>query len=140
MIIIRKIILFWGFAETLLRQKQVFLIPNWGYEVLQILSISLMDKTPLVDLFKRTDFNNVKELDCPLFPGLFDQYLTGPDFNGILMMENNEIAVRDILNKEERAQIHSMGVDSQDSVYLLELQNSDKKLIQYLPIRFTYIK
>ena len=42
------------------------------YEVLQILSISLMDKTPLVDLFERTDFNNFKELDCPLFPGLFD--------------------------------------------------------------------
>lgn len=42
------------------------------YEVLQILSISLMDKTPLVDLFERTDFNNVKELDCPLYPGLFD--------------------------------------------------------------------
>ena len=42
------------------------------YEVLQILSISLMDKTPLVDLFERTDFNNVKELDCSLFPGLFD--------------------------------------------------------------------
>ena len=42
------------------------------YEVLQILSISLMDKTPLVDLFERSDFNNVKELDCPLFPGLFD--------------------------------------------------------------------
>ena len=38
----------------------------------QILSISIMDKTPLVDLFERTDFNNVKELDCPLFPGLFD--------------------------------------------------------------------
>ena len=55
------------------------------YEVLQILSISLMDKTPLVDLFERTDFNNVKELDCPLFPGLFDLYLTGPDFNGTLM-------------------------------------------------------
>ena len=31
-----------------------------------------MDKTPLVDLFERTDFNNVKELDCPLFLGLFD--------------------------------------------------------------------
>ena len=42
------------------------------YEVLQILSNSLMDKTPLVDLFERTDFNNFKELDCPLFPGLFD--------------------------------------------------------------------
>ena len=41
-------------------------------EVLQILSISLMDKTPLIDLFERTDFNNIKELDCPLFPGLFD--------------------------------------------------------------------
>ena len=45
-----------------------------------------MDKTPLVDLFERTDFNNVKELDSPLFPGLFDQYLTGPDFNGTLML------------------------------------------------------
>ena len=42
------------------------------YEVLQILSISLMDKTPLVDFFERTDFNNVKELVCPLFLGLFD--------------------------------------------------------------------
>ncbi len=42
------------------------------YEVLQILSISLMDKTPLVDLFERTDFNNVKELGCPLFSWLFD--------------------------------------------------------------------
>ena len=31
-----------------------------------------MDKTPLVDLFERTDFNNVKGLGCPLFPGLFD--------------------------------------------------------------------
>ena len=30
-----------------------------------------MDKTPLVDLFERADFNNFKELDCPLFPGLF---------------------------------------------------------------------
>lgn len=44
-----------------------------------------MDKTPLVDFFERTDFNNVKEFDCPLFPGLFDKYLTSPDFNGTLM-------------------------------------------------------
>ena len=42
------------------------------YEVLQILSISLMDKTPLVDFFERTDFNNAKKLDGPLFLGLFD--------------------------------------------------------------------
>ena len=42
------------------------------YEVLQILSISLTDKTHLRDLFDKTDFNDVKELDCPLFEGLFD--------------------------------------------------------------------
>src|SRR5574344_581100 len=42
------------------------------YEVLQILSISLTDKTPLRDLFEKTNFNNVKELDYPLFEGLFD--------------------------------------------------------------------
>jgi len=42
------------------------------YEVLQILSISLTDKTPLRELFDKTKFNNVKELDCPLFKGLFD--------------------------------------------------------------------
>lgn len=49
-----------------------FQLKRSTYEVLQILSISLMDNTPLVDLFKRPDFNNVKELDCPLFPGLYD--------------------------------------------------------------------
>ena len=42
------------------------------YEVLQILSISLMDKTHLRDLFDKTIFNDVKELDYPLFKGLFD--------------------------------------------------------------------
>ena len=42
------------------------------YEVLQILSISLTDKTPLGDLFEKTNFNDVKELDYPLFEGLFD--------------------------------------------------------------------
>ena len=39
---------------------------------LQYKCCTLMDKTQLVDLFERTDFNNVKELDCPLFPELFD--------------------------------------------------------------------
>ena len=42
------------------------------YEVLQILSISLTDKTTLRDLFEKTNFNDVKELDYPLFEGLFD--------------------------------------------------------------------
>ena len=39
---------------------------------LQILSISLTDKTHLRDLFNKTNFNDVKELDCPLLEGVFD--------------------------------------------------------------------
>ena len=39
------------------------------YEVLQILSIFLTDKTNLRDLFDKTNFNDVKELDSP-FKGL----------------------------------------------------------------------
>ena len=31
-----------------------------------------MDKTNLRDLFDKTDFKNAKELDYPLFEGLFD--------------------------------------------------------------------
>lgn len=42
------------------------------YEVLQILSISLTDKTPLRELFDKTYFNDVKEQFDPLIPGLFD--------------------------------------------------------------------
>ena len=39
------------------------------YEVLQILSISLTDKTPLRELFDKTYFNDVKEQLSPLFWG-----------------------------------------------------------------------
>ena len=42
------------------------------YEVLQILSISLTDKTLLRDLFDKTNFNDVKDLYNPIIPGLFD--------------------------------------------------------------------
>ena len=42
------------------------------YEVLQILSISLTDKTPLRELFDKTYSNDVKEQFSPLLPGLFD--------------------------------------------------------------------
>ena len=42
------------------------------YEVLQILSMSLTDKTPLRELFDKTYSNDVKELSGPLIPGLFD--------------------------------------------------------------------
>lgn len=82
-----KIKKFWGTTENAARiqissaiiaycpvaiVQHDLLLKRSTYEALQILSISLMDKTPLVDFFERTDFNNVKELDCPLFPGLFD--------------------------------------------------------------------
>ena len=42
------------------------------YEVLQILSISLTDKTTLRELFDKTYSNDVKEQFGPLIPGLFD--------------------------------------------------------------------
>ena len=42
------------------------------YEVLQILSISLTDKTHLRDLFDKTNFNDVKEQFSPLILGLFE--------------------------------------------------------------------
>ena len=41
------------------------------YEVLQILSISLTDKTHLSILFEKTNFNDVKEQLDPLIPGLY---------------------------------------------------------------------
>lgn len=40
-----------------------------AYEVLQILSISLTDKTNLRDLFDKTDFNIVKELYYSFYEG-----------------------------------------------------------------------
>lgn len=42
------------------------------YEVLQILSISLTDKTPLRELFDKTYSNDVKEQLSPPIPGMFD--------------------------------------------------------------------
>ena len=82
-----KIKRFWGTTENAVRIQIAVAIITYclvaivhhdmklersTYEVLQILSISLTDKTHLTDLFDKTKFNDVKELDCPLFPGLFD--------------------------------------------------------------------
>ncbi len=82
-----KIKRFWGTTENAIRiQISVAIITyclvaivqhdmqlkRSTYEVLQILSISLTDKTHLRDLFDKTNFNDVKELDCPLFEGLLD--------------------------------------------------------------------
>ena len=82
-----KIKKFWGTTENAVRIQIAVAIITYclvaivhndmklersTYEVLQILSISLTDKTHLSNLFDKTKFNDVKELDCPLFPGLFD--------------------------------------------------------------------
>ncbi len=82
-----KIKKFWGTAENAVRiqicsaiiiyslvaiVQHNMQLKRSSYEVLQILSISLTDKTTLRDLFEKTNFNDVKELDYPLFEGLFD--------------------------------------------------------------------
>ena len=82
-----KIKKFWGTTENAVRIQIAVAIITYclvaivhhdmklersTYEVLQILSISLTDKTYLTDLFDKTKFNDVKELDCPLIMGLFD--------------------------------------------------------------------
>lgn len=82
-----KIKRFWGTTENAVRiQISVAIITyclvaivqhdmklnRSTYEVLQILSISLTDNPHLLDLFDKTNFNNVKELNSPLIPGLFD--------------------------------------------------------------------
>ena len=47
-----------------------------AYEVLQILSISLTDKTHLHDLFDKTNFNDVKDLNDSLIWGYLINCLT----------------------------------------------------------------
>ena len=82
-----KIKKFWGTTENAVRiqisaaitayclvaivQKDMQLKRS-TYEVLQILSMSLTDKTPLRELFDKTYSNDVKEQSGPLIPGLFD--------------------------------------------------------------------
>ena len=82
-----KIKKFWGTTENAVRiqisaaiiayclvaiVQQSMKIERSTYEVLQILSISLTDKTPLQDLFEKTKINNVKDQIETLIPGLFD--------------------------------------------------------------------
>ena len=71
-----KIKKFWGTSENAVKTQIYVAIITYclvavvqhdmrlersTYEVLQILSISLTDKTPLRDLFEKTDYHNVKE-------------------------------------------------------------------------------
>lgn len=82
-----KIKKFWGTTENAVRIQIAAAITAYclvaivqhdmklkrsTYEVLQILSISLTDKTPIRELFDKTYSNDVKEQFGPLIPGLFD--------------------------------------------------------------------
>lgn len=82
-----KIKKFWGTTENAVRIQIAAAITAYclvaivqhdmklkrsTYEVLQILSISLTDKTPIRELFDKTYSNDVKEQFLPLIPGLFD--------------------------------------------------------------------
>ena len=73
-----KIKKFWSTTENAVRiQISVAIVQHdmklkSTYEVLQILSISLTDKTLLRDLFDKTNFNDVKDIYNPIIPGLFD--------------------------------------------------------------------
>ena len=82
-----KIKKFWGTTENAVRIQISAAITTYclvaivqhdmqlkrsTYEVLQILSISLTDKTTLRELFDKTYSNDVKEQFDPLIPGLFD--------------------------------------------------------------------
>ncbi|GAA3619591.1 IS4 family transposase [Flavivirga jejuensis] len=73
-----KIKSFWGISENAVRIQiytaistyclvaivaQELKINRSTYEILQILGISLLDKTPLNELFKNIDYNNVNELE-----------------------------------------------------------------------------
>jgi IS4 transposase len=81
-----KIKRFWGTTENTVRIQISVVIITYclvtivqhdmqldrsTYEVLQILSISLTDKTHQHDLFDETNFNDVKEQLDPLISGLF---------------------------------------------------------------------
>ena len=57
-----------------------------AYGGLKILGISFTSQTFLTDQFEKTKFNGVKELNYPLILGLFDKYITHPNFNGTLML------------------------------------------------------
>ena len=43
-----------------------------AYEMLQILSVSLTDKTPIRELFERSELPPTEALGTPFLPGFFD--------------------------------------------------------------------
>ena len=69
---------YWIFQEEnmhLIQRRFLCVLPHLNrstYEILQILSISLTDKTHLRVLFDKTNFNDVKDQFSQIIPGLFD--------------------------------------------------------------------
>jgi len=74
-----KIKSFWGTSENAVRIQiysaiityclvaivgKELKIDRSTYEILQVIGISLLDKTPVNELFANTDYKDVKELDC----------------------------------------------------------------------------
>lgn len=74
-----KIKSFWGTSENAVRIQiycaiityclvaivgKELKIQRSTYEILQVIGISLLDKTPVNELFANTDYKDVKELDC----------------------------------------------------------------------------
>lgn len=74
-----KIKSFWGTSENAVRIQiycaiityclvaivgKELKIERSTYEILQVIGISLLDKTPVNELFANTDYKDVKELDC----------------------------------------------------------------------------
>lgn len=95
-----KIKKLWAQRRTLFAYKSVYAIITYRlvtivqhniklkhstYEVLQILSISLTDKTHLRDLFYKTNSNDIKDLNDHLISGIFDQLFNSSHFYGTLM-------------------------------------------------------
>ena len=80
---------FWGTSENAVKiqiytaiityclvavMKHKMQLDRSTYEILQILGISLTDKTPLRDLFSKTKFNNVKDQSGLDGPDLFENF------------------------------------------------------------------
>jgi hypothetical protein len=74
-----KIKSFWGTSENAVRIQIYSAIITYclvaivgkeqkiersTYEILQVIGISLLDKTPVNELFANADYKDVKELDC----------------------------------------------------------------------------
>ncbi len=96
---------FWGTSENAVRiqvgvavaafclvaiVRKKLEIKRSAYEMLQILSVSLTDKTPLRELFERSEVTPVVQ-GTPFLPGFFDEKRLPPQFNGTLVLSRRTL-------------------------------------------------